>query len=177
MSKSTQNYALVDIFTIARDRQKIQTQVKLGDMPELKAFLSDPDDSDTLSVEIEGIEGDKGLPGARLKIQGMLHMNCVRCTKPVEVPIDRDVPFLFVKSEEEANRLPIEDEDWEVVVGSDRMNVAHWVQEEVILSLPNFPQHDDCEAPHVQSNPEFEQEMTEKPKPFANLRDLMQKNN
>ena len=83
-----------------------------------------------------------------------------------------------MKSEAEANRLPVdEDEEWEVVVGSEHLKVADWVQEEVILSLPTFPKHEDCEAPyseHLQADGQEAKE--EKPKPFANLRELLKKN-
>ena len=80
-------------------------------------------------------------------------------------------------TESQANRLPIdEDEDWEIVVGSDRMNVAHWVQEEAILSLPNFPRHENCEPPADIKEQEIEPDEIKKPNPFANLKDLMKKN-
>ena len=118
------------------------------------------------------------LPAAMLTIKGKVQMRCTRCTQPIDIDIEREVPFLFVKSEAEANRIPVEeDEEWEVVVGSEHMDVAAWVQEEIILSLPNFPRHDDCEAPLKHSDIASEdEEVIERPKPFANLRDLLKKN-
>ena len=68
-----------------------------------------------------------------------------------------------------------EDEDMEIVVGSEQMNVAEWVQEEVILTLPTFPKHDECEMPEVEGEEEEIVEPT-RPNPFANLKDLMKKN-
>ena len=178
MSKANQNYSTVDIFSIARNRQKINTTVAVSEMPELAGMIVDADVCKPFEVQIEGTDGIKGLPAAILTVKGCVQMLCTRCTKPVEIAIDREVPFLFVKSEAEANRLPVdEDEEWEVVVGSEHLKVADWVQEEVILSLPTFPKHEDCEAPyseHLQAD--MQEAKEEKPKPFANLRELLKKN-
>lgn len=177
MSKA-QNFSTVDIFSIASNRQKINTKVAVSEMPELESLIINSEESHPFEVEIEGIEGVRGLPAALLTVKGKLQMRCIRCMKPLGVEIDREVPFLFVRSEAEANRIPVEEDDeWEVVVGSEHLNVAEWVQEEVILSLPSFPRHDDCEAPQSSVlNDDFEEEELEKPKPFANLRDLLKKN-
>lgn len=177
MSKA-QNFSTVDIFSIASNRQKINTKVTVSEMPELESLIINSEESDSFEVEIEGIEGVRGLPAALLTVKGKLQMRCIRCTQPVDVEIDREVPFLFVRSEAEANRIPVEEDDeWEVIVGSENLNVAEWVQEEVILSLPSFPRHDDCAAPQSSVlNEDVEHETLEKPKPFANLRDLLKKN-
>ena len=176
MSKSNQNFSTVDIFSVATNRQKINTTVNISEMPELASLIIN---SETVKpFAIEGTEGVRGLPAAILTIDGKVQMRCTRCTQPIDIDIEREVPFLFIKSEAEANRIPVEeDEEWDVVVGSEHMDVAAWVQEEIILSLPNFPRHDDCEAPLKHSDIASEdEEVIERPKPFANLRDLLKKN-
>lgn len=178
MSKDNQNFSTVDIFSVAVNRQKINTTVSISEMSELESLIINSETVKPFEVCIEGIEGIRGLPGAMLTVKGRVQMRCIRCMNSIEVEIDRQVPFLFVKTEAEANRIPVdEDEEWEVVVGSEHMDVAHWVQEEVILSLPTFPRHDDCQAPESDAlNSDLEEEFEEKPKPFANLRDLLKKN-
>lgn len=178
MSKSNQNFSTVDIFSVATNRQKINTTVSISEMPELASLIINSETVKPFVIEIEGTEGVRGLPAAMLTIEGKVQMRCTRCTQPIDIDIEREVPFLFVKSEAEANRIPVEeDEEWEVVVGSEHMDVAAWVQEEIILSLPNFPRHDDCEAPLKHSDIASEdEEVIERPKPFANLRDLLKKN-
>ena len=66
MSKSDQALEHIDIFSVAKNRQHVQTMVKLEAMPELASLLSAGEASDPFVVDIEGIEGDKGLPGALL---------------------------------------------------------------------------------------------------------------
>ena len=174
MTKSNQNLVKVDIFNVSRHQQTLTGTIAVAKMPELCKFLVNEEGE--FEVTIQGTKGAKGLPGAVLTITGTVEVPCTHCNKPITVEIDREVPFLFVKSEAEANRMPLdEDEDMEIVVGSDQMNVAEWVQEEVILSLPTFPKHDDCEMPEVESDEEEIVEPT-RPNPFANLKDLMKKN-
>lgn len=178
MSRGNQNFSTVDIFAVASNRQKINTTVAVSEMPELIGLIINSEKVLPFEVQIEGTEGVRGLPGAILCIRGQVQMRCTRCTQPIDIEIDREVPFLFVHSEAEANRIPIEEnEEWEVVVGSEHMNVAEWVQEEVILSLPTFPRHEDCQAPeNPSSSDQNDEEITQRPKPFANLRDLLKKN-
>ena len=54
----------VDIYSVAKNRQKINTKIALAQMPELCEFLHEPDLATELEVEITGIEGAKGLPAA-----------------------------------------------------------------------------------------------------------------
>ena len=178
MSKDNQNFSTVDIFSVAANRQKINTTVGISEMPELASLIINGEATVPFEVTVVGTEGIRGLPAAVLTVKGAVQMRCTRCTQPITIDIDREVPFLFVRSEAEANRIPVdEDEEWEVVVGSEHMDVASWVQEEIILSLPTFPRHDDCEPPESQVlNSEFDEDFEEKPKPFANLRDLLKKN-
>ena len=174
MTKSNQNLVKVDIFNVSRHLQTLTGTVAVAKMPELVKFLAN--DAGEFDVTIRGTKGAKGLPGAVLTIKGRVEVPCTHCNGAIPVEIDREVPFLFVKSEAEANRMPLdEDEDMEIVVGSEQMNVAEWVQEEVILSLPTFPKHEDCDMPEMQAD---EEEIVEpsRPNPFANLRDLMKKN-
>ena len=63
MSKA-QNFSTVDIFSIASNRQKINTKVTVSEMPELESLIINSEESDSFEVEIEGIEGVRGLPAA-----------------------------------------------------------------------------------------------------------------
>jgi uncharacterized protein len=49
------------------------------------------------------------------------------------------------------------------------MDIAAWVEDEAILSLPLVPRHDDC---HTRLPAEVASEAAERPKPFAVLADL-----
>lgn len=159
---------LIDVFRLSHDRATEKGVLEVSDLP----LLGDHEakfTSGSLAWEAEGTEGRRRLPGALLRIRGVLKGVCCRCGAPLEVEIDRETPFLFVKSEAEADAIPLsEDEDDEIVVGSPRFDVAKWVEEEVLLSLPLYPAHDDCDAPENPLHEEEEPGM-ERVSPFAAL--------
>jgi len=78
--------------------------------------------------------------------------------------------FRLVRTEAEANALPIEDdeEDEDVLVGSRSFDLEKWVEEEAILALPRMVVHDACEEKREWSDGEEPQE-EKRPNPFAAL--------
>ena len=55
------------------------------------------------------------------------------------------------------------------IVGSDKLNLADWIEEELILSLPLVPAHEEgCQT----DGPEESKDEVQKPNPFAKLKDL-----
>ena len=69
--------------------------------------------------------------------------------------------------------MPIEeDEEFEIVVGSRKFDLVHWIEEELILSLPAFAQHDDCKPDAERLHTQETEETQAKPNPFACLASL-----
>lgn len=164
----------VDIFDLSRGRRTVEGDFTLADLPELGDLLEGDGKSAKVHFEATGTSGALGLPGADLSITATIVTNCVRCTKPVTLEIAKVIPFLFTESEAEADRMPVEEDDeYEIVVGSNQFALQAWVQEELILSLPRFISHEDCEpAEIIEEEPESEK----RPNPFACLASLKAKN-
>ena len=128
----------VNAYDLARDKKVIEGQAKLSDLPRLKDMILPTEG--TVTYRICGMTAKKGWPGAVMELATVVPLVCNRCTKPMDFKIEREVAFRFAKSEEEADSIPIdEDDDTEVIVGSDKLNVADWIEEELILSLPLVP--------------------------------------
>ena len=160
----------IDIFELSRTRRTVEGTLTLDELPELSEALEGNHKAADVTFEAVGTAGRNDLPGADLVVRATLTTACVRCGKPYEVKIDKEIPFLFTQTEEEANAMPVdEDGDYEVVVGSRKFDLAQWVQEELILSLPAFPMHDDCEPDEEQLRTHETPETLEKPNPFACL--------
>lgn len=170
MKQSASPSEKVDVFELSRTRARLAGRVEIAAMPRLAAMLAAQEGG--LDYEIEGMVDRDGHPGARMSLSGGVAMSCNRCGKPVAIAVERDVPFRFVRSEAEANAIPIEeDEEVEIIVGSAALELAAWVEEEAILSLPLAPRHEDCPLP---AGPEaaFEIESEAPRKPFAVLETL-----
>lgn len=159
----------VDVYRMSRDKKKVEGKVKVGDMKRLAETASNHED--VFDFLITGMTGKLGWPGAVMELHGKVVVPCNRCNNPVDVKIDREVVFRFAKNEEEADSIPIEeDDDTEVVVGSEKLNLMDWIEEEILLSIPLVPSHDyPClskEEFHHDEEPEI------KESPFAKLKGL-----
>ncbi len=168
MSEYLKSTDYVNAYDLARDRRVISGKVRLTDMPRLREEIC-PTDAECV-FEIKGMTAKKGWPGAVMTLAAKVPLICNHCGKPMEFPIESDVLFRFARDEKEADSIPIDDEDdTEVIVGSEKLNLMEWIEEEILLSLPYVPVHDyacksDIEAP--------KEEEPKKENPFAKLKDL-----
>lgn len=161
-----------DIFELSRTRGHIEGRLTRDDLPEALSMLEGEAADVTVDWSAHGTAGSRDLPGADLTISARVVTDCARCGKPVELAIDKTVSFLFTRTEAQADAMPIdEDGDFEIVVGSRKFDVAHWVEEELILSLPPVARHDDC-APEARDLETHEEDEPQKPNPFACLAGL-----
>lgn len=105
-----------------------------------------------------------------------LPMVCQRCLGTVDMPVHFEREFRFVATEELAEA---EDEDSEedVLVFSRDFNVLELVEDELLMALPVVPKHAVCPgAVKLQAaDPDFADEVAEKPNPFAVLERLKSK--
>lgn len=159
-----------DIFELSRARAEISGDFTGDELPALISMLDSEFGAVRVHWKAVGTAGRRELPGADLTIDAQITTRCVRCGEPVTLEIEKTVSFLFVKSEAEADAMPIEEDgDDEIVVGSRKFDVAAWVEEELILSLPLFAQHDDCEPDEERMQTEETPETMQRTNPFACL--------
>jgi uncharacterized protein len=155
----------VDAFRLARERGRLIGEATLAQMPRLAESVADGDTR--LSYVIEGRVDSKGHPGALMTLNARLTLRCERCNEPVEFNLDRTVPFRFVASEQELNSIPVEDDEQEIVIGSSAMPLLQWIEDEVILSLPLLPRHENCSIANAHAP--FDERQSERANPFAVL--------
>jgi len=110
---------------------------------------------------------------------------CVACGHPVDEQLTIRRSLLLKHREVDVDEVdPDElDEDTDVVACPNSINLIDWFEDELLLSLPQFPRHEAC-APQLTeddetSNSKYElsdldaDEPQPKVKPFANLADLI----
>jgi uncharacterized protein len=111
-----------------------------------------------------------------LSAQVALPMICQRCLGPVVVPVQFEREFRFVANEELAEA---EDEACEedVLVLSRDFNLLDLVEDELIMALPVVPKHEVCPVTVMLqvADPDFHEDLAEKPNPFAVLEQLKTK--
>jgi uncharacterized protein len=82
-----------------------------------------------------------------LTLKGTADMVCLRCLGTVTIPIEEDRQLRLAKDEEQAEKLDLEDDWIDAIVGGNRFDVLALVEDEVILALPFSPMHEACESP------------------------------
>jgi uncharacterized protein len=127
-----------------------------------------------------GLTRPDGAPNTQVWLQlsaeVALPMICQRCLGPVDVPVSFEREFRFVSTEEAA---AVEDEasEEDVLVLSRDFNLLELIEDELLMALPAVPKHDVCPEPVKLSvaDPDFVEESSEKPNPFAVLEQLKKK--
>ncbi len=106
------------------------------------------------------------------EVSGVLHLVCQRCLGKLDWPVQLEFTLAPVANEVQVQRLGEQYEP--LLIDDDRISVRDVVEDELLLALPNFPQHaedDDCTLPHF-DEAEAAIEADEKPNPFAVLESL-----
>ena len=155
----------VDVFDLAARGERIEGEFELARLPRLSESLLDTDG--TLRYVVKGLVDADGHPAADLSLRGRLRLECQRCNAPLEFDLERDTRFRFVHSEAELEALPLEDDEADVIAGSHAMDLAAWVEDEAILSLPLVPRHESCSP--VAGRSRQVESTTDRPNPFAVL--------
>jgi uncharacterized protein len=117
----------------------------------------------------------EGRPTVDLQVDGKVVLTCQRCLRPCECRIDDTARVVIVA-----------DADVEVPGGlesvpgdAERLSLAELIEEQTLLGLPLVPMHEDeagCgEAAPASADVEVVSAAGKKQRPFANLRELLDK--
>ena len=90
------------------------------------------------------------------------------------MPIDQPIDLVLVSSDEEAQRLQAGYETY--LVEDSRISIQDFVEDEIVLGIPQLVMHDQCEPfrPLIEASPETVSQALEEAKenPFAVLQNL-----
>jgi uncharacterized protein len=114
-----------------------------------------------------------GAPQACLHLQAHARVarECQRCLQPVLLVLDVDRAFCFAPNEDEAAALDADSED-DVLVLSRQFDLRELVEDELLLSLPIVPKHEQCPAPLESAAPSQAGQAPTPEHPFAALASL-----
>lgn len=167
---------LPDPFEFARRRRVLEGELSVRQLGRLLEMIR-PDGCDAVvRYRWEGVTaGDKSF--LSLQVSGGLLLACQRCLSDLVFMVAAERRFLLVPEGEE---LPDEDladdladEDFDPIHAGRNLALLELLEDEILLSLPAFPMHDDCTAPGKQSEREQDQDTTS---PFAALGKLKRGN-
>lgn len=142
----------LDIAAFTKAGQQLQGHSPLGAFARLLQELPAGSDGAVLSVawqvrgEFVPEAGGAGHNWLYLQVQTQLPQTCQRCLQPVQVALEVDRAFRFVKDEATAEALDDEcDED--LLVMSRSFDLMALLEDELLMALPLVPRHDTCPQP------------------------------
>jgi uncharacterized protein len=114
---------------------------------------------------------EQGAAVVYLSLEGSATLQCQRCMQPMQVPLHATTRVALIGSEADAQSVPA---DFEPVLAlGGRISIGELVTEELLLSLPIVPLHEDGAA--CTSAPPPDPAGGETHRPFARLGELMKR--
>lgn len=157
----------VDPFKYADQRKVLEGKILVESLPRLAEMLVES--TGQVSVKLEFGRDEQNLRVLKGELGTDLQLMCERCLTPVEKHVDSQFSLGIVLDDDQAKNLPRSYEP--LLVDPEHLEIADVIEEELILSLPMFAYHDDCD---LAVKPEIEEvpEESEKPNPFSVLSQL-----
>jgi uncharacterized protein len=114
-----------------------------------------------------------GLATAEIALSGTVTLECQRCMKPMQLPLETTARVALIASETDVGRVPADLEP--VLAAGGRISIGELITEELLLLLPIVPLHTDgngCAAAPAATAPE---DSSETHRPFARLGELLKR--
>ena len=165
-----------DVNRLADAQTELEYSIPVSDLPGLAGKVSA--DSGPLHVRLN-FGREQGLPVVDIAVGGAVWLQCQRCMRRYEQPLDLHSRAALLQSEEDADRAPASLET--VLAPEGRVSAAALVNEEVLLAIPLAPRHPDesqCATEVVAVTVAPPAEVTEEAdtrRPFADLQALLNK--
>jgi len=152
------NPRMFDVFTFTRKQQQASGEVLVQDLPRIlnEVTPNKLPHPPSLCWTVTGATRQELAAGGkmvltsylRLELQGALWLECQRCLEPYEEQLTIDVWYRIVENSAQADAIPINEEQADVIVGSRQFDLIDLIDEELLLSLPLVPKHSVCPFVH-----------------------------
>ncbi|WP_417223141.1 YceD family protein [Amphritea sp.] len=147
---------------------RIQGDAELALLPNLATMLADKQGK--VSVDLQFDTDELRIRTIKGTADAKVSMTCQRCLEPVEIEVEAKFNLAVAPTEEHAKNLPRYYDP--LIVAGDDLELFPMVEEELILSLPIVPYHDDCSVQTSFGDEVTTDNETDKPNPFSVLASL-----
>jgi uncharacterized protein len=129
---------VIDSLEFARAGRHLSGSLPIGTLARLKDSLHD--ELGEVRFEVKGAQDVRGRPVLALDIRGTLHLQCQRCLGMLEYPLTVSNTLLLTSP---GAAVEPSDEEAESIEASGELDVGGLVEDEIILSLPYSPRHEE----------------------------------
>lgn len=135
-----------DPYALARRGAELHGTVSAAELERLDDALVDEGGTIEWTARFSRTE----IPGDRTRFwldatgRGMLSLACSRCAEAVILPVAFDRRLRLVPDEALAAQLDEAADDHDVIAADSRFDLLATIEDELILALPAFPEHEQC---------------------------------
>ncbi len=127
---------LIDPVVFAERQSNIKGYLGLQRLERLGTLLFDK--TGELKVDLQFYKEGK-VPVIEGRIEGPITLACQSCMEALDWSVDKSVKIGMVQTIEQADRLT--DEFEPLMVSDEKMSLPGLIEDEVLISLPDFPRH------------------------------------
>jgi uncharacterized protein len=131
---------VLDPLRFAREAASLAGSSALADMDRLRDELAGDDGAVTWRLEGMLVGGR---PALRLLVDANPTLICQRCLSPYVYPLHSEGVIFLARNDAELDRWESDDPLIDAIVSEARMDVRMLVEDELLLSLPVVPRHED----------------------------------
>ena len=128
---------LIDPVVFAERRSHLLGQLDIQRLKRLADLLFD--NKGALNVDLQFYKEGK-VPLIEGRIEGHLNLTCQSCMQAIAWVVNKPVKIGMVQTIEQADRLTEEFEP--LMVSDDKMSLPGIIEDEVLISLPDYPRHE-----------------------------------
>lgn len=161
----------IDPFRLAEAGAQLSGQLPLRQFSRLRELLAD--DTGVIEIRLDFDVDELGVPIVTGRVSASLDLKCQRCLEPYAFPVDAQIALAWVKTAQEADKLPIRYEPY--VVEETPLLLNDVIEDELLLALPQIPMHDEADCPAsklLKQGNKVTDEPEQKANPFAVLAKL-----
>jgi uncharacterized protein len=159
----------LDIDRLADGEADLDFSVPVAELPRLRSRLEGVGGLVDGSVHFTR---EAGFAVAELDLRGTATLQCQRCMEKMEVPVETRSRVALIPTEADVSRVP---EDLEPMLApGGRIGIRQIVEEELMLSLPIVPLHEDA-SDCASAGPKSEPEPQTTQRPFEQLQELLKR--
>lgn len=161
----------IDPFRLCEARASLAGPIPLKQLQRLLPSLAS--DSGEIEVVLNFDIDELGVPFMQGELKTELQLICQRCLEPYTFPVNQQSILAWVRTEQEAERLPLRYEAY--LVETNPLVLNDVIEDELLLSLPQIPMHDETEctaSKWIHQPPQDEQPEDTKANPFSVLAKL-----
>ncbi|MCC6917190.1 YceD family protein [Nitrosomonas sp.] len=160
---------VIDTLDFVYSSKTLQGNVPLSNLERLKDYLASS--TGKLTYLVTGLLDEQERPMLEISVNGAIDLSCQRCLGKIEHTLDVKAVLLLARNEDELQRYD-EDIFADAIYASTELDILALIEDEVILSLPVSPRHENIEC-HISARAKkCETSVSVKEHPFTVLASL-----